>query len=93
VTLKIKYLLAQMLDDGCEEECKEFYQPFEGLYISCLEYLNVWVKQYDELPAFCCLSLSDFTSQGAFQLAIQYVLSKGVHLFIQKVLLLKILSI
>jgi hypothetical protein len=36
------------------------------------------LKQYDELSAFCCQILSDFTSWDKFQLAIQYVLSKGV---------------
>jgi hypothetical protein len=66
------------LEDGPEEECKEFLQQVEGLHISCIVYLNVWMKQYDELSAFCCLSLSDPTSWGKFQLSIQYVLSKCV---------------
>jgi hypothetical protein len=44
VTLKTKHLVSQILEDGYEEECKEFYQPVEELYISCLEYLNVWMK-------------------------------------------------
>lgn len=70
--------MTQMLEDGPKEECKEFLQHKEGLYISCLIYLNVWMKQYDELSAFCCLSLGDPTSWGKFQLAIQYVLSKCV---------------
>jgi hypothetical protein len=34
------------------------------------------MKQNDELCAYCCLSLSDPTSWGKLQLAIQYVLSK-----------------
>jgi hypothetical protein len=36
------------------------------------------MKQYDELSAFCCLSLSVFTSWDKFPLAIQCVLSEGV---------------
>jgi len=41
VTLKTKHLMTQMLEDGPKEECKEFLQHKEGLYISCLIYLNV----------------------------------------------------
>jgi hypothetical protein len=47
----------------------KIYQNVVGLFIACLE-LNVWVKQYNELSEFCCLSLSDPTSWNEFQLAI-----------------------
>jgi hypothetical protein len=36
------------------------------------------MKQYDELSAFCHQSLRDSTSWDNFQLAVQYVFSKGV---------------
>jgi hypothetical protein len=78
VTLKPKHLVTQILEDGPEEECKEFLQHVEGLHISCIVYLNVRMKQYDELSAFCCLGLSDPMSWGKFQLVIHYVLSKCV---------------
>jgi len=41
VTLKTKHLVTHMLEDGPEEECKEFLQHIGGLHISCIVYLNV----------------------------------------------------
>jgi hypothetical protein len=41
VTLKTKHLVTQILEDGPEEECREFLQHVEGLHISCIVYLNV----------------------------------------------------
>jgi hypothetical protein len=41
VTLKTKHLVTQILEDGLEEECKEFLQHVERLHISCIVYLNV----------------------------------------------------
>lgn len=78
VTLKTKHLVTQMLEYGPEEQCKEFLQHVEGLHISSIVYLNVCMKQYDELSTFCCLSLSDPTSWGKFQLAIHCALSKCI---------------
>jgi len=40
----------------------------------------MWMKQYDELPAFYYLSLSDSMSWDNFQLALVGLLSKGVLL-------------
>jgi hypothetical protein len=56
--------MPQIREDCCEEKCKIIYQ---------LVYLNMLMKQFDELSVFGCLSLSIYTSWNKFQLAFQYV--------------------
>jgi hypothetical protein len=43
------------LEDGYEAECKKIYQHVERLYTSCLEDLNMWMKQYDKLCRCICV--------------------------------------
>lgn len=61
-----------------KKSANNFFQPVEGVYTSCLEYLNMWMEQYDELSAFCYLSLMVLHHGLNFQLGVRYVHLKGV---------------
>lgn len=82
IPLKLKMMMSQTKEEGYEGECEKFSKQAEELYSSCLCYLNMWVQQYNELSVFNCMSLRDSkcTTWDKFELAVQFVISRGVNI-------------
>lgn len=79
IPLKVKTMLSQLEESGYVDECVKFNQQIEELQSSCLGYLNMWVQQFQEFSPLSCMCLNSTLTWDKFQLVIQYVISKGVH--------------
>ncbi|CAM4573944.1 unnamed protein product [Leuciscus chuanchicus] len=78
MSLQVKGLLAQKHKDGLGERCDHFSAQVQGLYSSCLEYLEKWMAHMQEFSSFTWMDLSETPDWNDIEACIKHLEEKGV---------------
>lgn len=78
MSLKVKGLLAQKHKDGLGKNCDHFSAQVQGLYSSCLEYLEKWMAPMEEFSSFMWMDLSETPDWNDIEACIKHLGEKGV---------------
>uniref|UniRef100_A0AAR2JRD4 DUF4371 domain-containing protein n=1 Tax=Pygocentrus nattereri TaxID=42514 RepID=A0AAR2JRD4_PYGNA len=77
--LKVKSMLAQKQKDGYGQRCDNFSAQVQGLYSSCLDYLQKWMATMEEFSIFMWVDLSEITDWNDVEACIKNLAEKGVE--------------
>ena len=58
VSVQVKSKLAELREEGKEQECDLYMSDVSLLYDSCVAYLNKWTTSFAEFKCFDCMLLS-----------------------------------
>ncbi|KAK1890913.1 E3 SUMO-protein ligase KIAA1586 [Dissostichus eleginoides] len=78
MSLKVKGLLAQKRSDGLGKEYDQFCADVQGLYSTCLEYLEKWMTPMEEFSTFTWMDLSEPPEWNDVEACIKFLGEKGV---------------
>uniref|UniRef100_A0A8B9KYY9 DUF4371 domain-containing protein n=1 Tax=Astyanax mexicanus TaxID=7994 RepID=A0A8B9KYY9_ASTMX len=77
--LKVKSMLAQKQKDGNGQRCDHFSAQVQGLYSSCLDYLQKWMAPMEEFSTFMWMDLSEIPDWNDVEACIKNLAEKGVE--------------
>ncbi|KAL7841698.1 hypothetical protein SRHO_G00253890 [Serrasalmus rhombeus] len=77
--LKVKSMLAQKQKDGYGQRCDHFSVQVQGLYSSCLDYLQKWMEPMEKFSTFMWMDLSEIPDWNDVEACIKNLAEKGVE--------------
>jgi len=78
--IKLKGLIDKAKNEGFEKECKIFLNISNNLYICSIEYLDVWVKPFEEFNIFKWMKLKEVPAWDNVLESIKYFQNKNISI-------------
>ncbi|GAA6081779.1 uncharacterized protein LOC113450575, partial [Tachysurus ichikawai] len=75
-----KSMLAQNQKDGYGQRCEHFSAQVQGLYSTCLDYLEKWMAPMEEFSTFMWMDLSEIPDWNDVEGCIRHLAGKGVDI-------------
>ncbi len=62
LSICVKSMLNKKVNEGFEQECNSFKQEVSKVYEGSIEYIKIWLKQYDNFKVFKWMNISTIPS-------------------------------
>ena len=78
VSVQVKSKLAELREEGKEQECDLFMSDVSSLYDSCVAYLDEWTTSFAEFKCFDWMLLSEIKEWDNVERCVRYLAKKNV---------------
>ena len=78
VSVQVKSKLAELREEGKEQECDLFMSDVFSLYDSCVAYLDKWTTSFTEFKCFNWMLLSEIKELDNVERCVRYLAEKNV---------------
>ena len=78
VSVQVKSKLAELREEGKEQECDLFMSDVSSLYDSCVAYLDEWTTSFAEFKCFNWMLLSEIKEWDNVERCVRYLAKKNV---------------